>query len=139
MDLFQIALVIFAGLVVILTVCYYVKRAAHNKKARKAMAALKTAPAVVPISGTAPVEPVAIPGTRVAPVVPAVSVTPSVAEASATRDSAPKSPAASVVPNSSQITLYEFPYHSGIQICPGCDAENKHSYRFCWVCGYKMS
>lgn len=36
------------------------------------------------------------------------------------------------------VTIFQFPYETVTCICPRCDGENEHSYRFCWICGQKM-
>ncbi len=127
MDYIQIGLLIFASLVLLLTVIYYVSYARRNKKSKSAPAIepkaepkLETKPEIKPeIKPEPKPEPPPAPEPKPIP----KTVPP-----------APKSEPAGL----RQITLYEFPYDSGIQICPGCDAENQHSYRFCWICGYKM-
>ena len=131
MDYIQIGLIAFAALVVLLTVIYYASHARRNKPTKRTpppMPKPESRPGVKP-EIKPEVKPEIKPEPKPEPP-PAPEPKPIPKTVPSTPPSIPTGPR--------QITLYEFPYDSGIQICPGCDAENQHSYRFCWICGYKM-
>lgn len=80
-----------------------------------------------PVSGSGTMPPVSGPVVTppVRPVQPVARVAPV-----GRVDAAPAGP--------QPVTIFQFPYETVTCICPRCDGENEHTYRFCWICGQKM-